>query len=377
MPPLSLYIHIPWCIQKCPYCDFNSHKSPNQLPEQQYIECLLADLENDLPSCAPPPIQSIFLGGGTPSLLSAEAYRQLFEGLTRLSIITDNLEITLEANPGAVEQQRFRDYRALGINRLSLGIQSFNSDHLKKLGRIHDDQQAHQAIESARLAGFDNLNLDLMHGLPGQTIAEGIHDLQIALSYQPEHLSWYQLTIEPNTIYYKQQPILPNEHIIAAIEASGLALLKEQGFNHYEISAFCQPKHESRHNLNYWLFGDYYGIGAGAHGKFTVSQNQIVRSRKYKQPKDYMNKERSFIAERNTLTQNDLIFEFMLNTTRLNQKIELSLFSERTNLSVDILLPHLKHAQSKGLINLEDHSWQVTELGRRYTNNLQALFILD
>lgn len=374
MIPLSLYIHIPWCIRKCPYCDFNSHKSPETLPELSYVQALIADFKADLKRFNPREISSIFIGGGTPSLFSAEAYNILFTELRQIIPFAPNIEITMEANPGSVEQQRFTDYRQLGINRLSLGIQSFNPAHLKALGRIHDEQQAHRAIESARHAGFDNLNLDIMHGLPNQSITQGLEDLRIALSYQPEHFSWYQLTIEPNTVFYKENPPLPSEDDAYFLEEQGLALLSETGFTRYEISAFCKPNKQARHNLNYWLFGDYFGIGAGAHGKLSTTQD-IVRTRKHRQPKDYQNPEKPFLAHSETVTDKELLFEFMLNTTRLEQAIPLELFTERTGLDLAQLLPQLKQAEQKKLITVTETHWQVTPLGRRYTNNLQALFL--
>jgi len=374
MLPLSLYIHIPWCIRKCPYCDFNSHKSPDSLPEKDYVNALLADLATDLNSVPPREIHSIFIGGGTPSLFSAAAYEFLLSQLKTMLLFSPTIEITMEANPGSVEQQRFTEYRQLGINRLSLGIQSFNAQHLKKLGRIHDEQQAHQAIEAARKAGFDNLNLDIMHGLPDQTIEQGINDLETALTYQPEHLSWYQLTIEPNTAFYKENPPLPSEDDAYFLEKQGLDLLKKAGFIRYEISAFAHDNKQAQHNLNYWLFGDYLGIGAGAHGKLTT-ENTVQRTRKHRLPKEYQNPEKPFLAQIETVTGEELIFEFMLNTTRLEQAIPFSLFSQRTGLSSTALMPKLKNAEAKKLICLTDTHWQITPLGRRYTNDLQALFL--
>lgn len=374
MIPLSLYIHIPWCIRKCPYCDFNSHKGPETLPEFNYIQALLDDLKADLCRFEPRIIHSIFIGGGTPSLFSAAAYEQLFLELKRLIPFSPNIEITMEANPGSVEQQRFTEYRQLGINRLSLGIQSFNSAHLKRLGRIHDAHQAHRAIESARKAGFTNLNLDIMHGLPNQSIHEGMEDLRTALSYQPEHFSWYQLTIEPNTVFYKENPPLPSEDDAFFLEQQGLALLEESGMKRYEISAFSQVNKQAQHNLNYWLFGDYLGIGAGAHGKITTLPH-IVRTRKHRQPKDYLNTEKPFLAHLESIEAKEVIFEFMLNTTRLEQAIPLTLFSERTGLDSALLIPKLKLAEQKNLLTLTDNDWQITDFGRRYTNNLQTLFL--
>ena len=376
MLPLSLYIHIPWCIRKCPYCDFNSHKSPDELPETQYIDALIVDLKHDLSIYPGRSIHSIFIGGGTPSLLSAKAYERLFSAIKPLLPFAEDIEITLEANPGTVEQQRFNDYRSLGINRLSLGIQSFNPNHLRALGRIHDDQQAHKAIDAARLAGFDNINIDIMHGLPNQTPEEGLLDLKTALAHQPEHLSWYQLTIEPNTVFYKTQPPLPSEDDAYQLENEGFALLASQSYERYEISAFCRNKKLARHNLNYWLFGDYYGIGAGAHGKLTSSdRSQIHRTRKHRQPNDYLNPNKPFLAAIEQVNTDDLRFEFMLNTTRLEQAIPNQLFEERTGLDFDLLKPGLLIAQNKGLVTLNDTHWQITALGRDFTNDLQGLFL--
>lgn len=374
MPPLSLYIHIPWCLRKCPYCDFNSHKSPEHLPEKDYVQALLADLREDILRFPARELLSIFIGGGTPSLFSAEAYSMLLSELQQLLAFAKDIEITLEANPGSVEQARFTDYRQLGINRLSLGIQSFHPEHLKALGRVHDEKQAHEAIHAARNAGFDNLNLDLMYGLPGQTISQGLQDLRTALGYQPEHLSWYQLTIEPNTLFYKKNPPLPSEKKSYLLEKKGLALLQTAGWTRYEISAFSKPSKSSRHNINYWLFGDYFGIGAGAHGKLTTADG-VYRTCKHRQPKDYQNAEKPFLASLKEVDSEELIFEFMLNASRLEQAIALEWFTQRTGLELDLLLPKLKLALSKNLISLTPTHWQITPLGRRYTNDLQALFL--
>jgi putative oxygen-independent coproporphyrinogen III oxidase len=376
MLPLSLYIHIPWCVRKCPYCDFNSHKSPDELPETRYVQTLLSDLDNDLAMHPPRPITSIFIGGGTPSLFSVDAFEQLFEGLRQRLTFANDLEITLEANPGTVDQNRFEGYRALGINRLSLGIQSFNATHLKKLGRIHDDRQAHTAILAARQAGFDNINIDLMHGLPNQTHEEGLLDLKTALTYAPEHLSWYQLTIEPNTVFYKRPPTLPSEDEASDLEEAGFALLAAEEYTRYEISAFSRAKKQAQHNLNYWLFGDYYGIGAGAHGKWTSPDSGLMyRTRKQRQPTDYLNPDKPFFAEVTSINEQDALLEFMLNATRLQQAIPYSLFTERTQVSRDRLMPGLLAAEKIGLVQTDATHWQVTPRGRRYTNDLQALFL--
>ncbi|CEK09644.1 radical SAM family heme chaperone HemW [Legionella hackeliae] len=375
MIPTSLYIHIPWCVRKCPYCDFNSHKSPDNLPEETYVQALVDDLKADLAFFPVREIHSIFIGGGTPSLFSARAYDTLFNHLSQMVPFAKGLEITLEANPGTVEQQRFNDYRRLGINRLSLGIQSFNPQQLKNLGRIHDHLQAHTAIESARKAGFDNINIDLMHGLPGQSVEQGLEDLRHALTHQPEHLSWYQLTIEPNTVFYKKRPVLPNEDETCELEDRGLEFLAEKGLTRYEISAFCQGNKQARHNLNYWLFGDYYGIGAGAHGKLTATDGEIFRTRKHRQPSEYLDSNKPFLAAKESVEPNSIMFEFMLNATRLQQPIPYSLFNERTGLEFTHLKPLLTLAAEKQLIHLDETFWQITELGRRYTNNLQTLFL--
>lgn len=343
------------------------------------MNALITDLQNELKRfpCIRP-LESIFIGGGTPSLFSANAFDKLLQNVKNCIPFTNNIEITLEANPGTVEQNRFQEYRSLGINRLSLGIQSFHPKHLQALGRIHDGKEAHLAIESARRAGFDNINLDIMHGLPSQTIAEGLQDLKDALSYSPEHLSWYQLTLEPNTVFYKQRPNLPNEDDSFALEEAGFALLQENQLNRYEISAFATQNQEARHNLNYWLFGDYYGIGAGAHGKITISDAeglQIVRTRKNRMPAEYLRKNTPASIENDALSSDDLIFEFMLNATRLEQPIPNRLFSERTGLPFLHLAKGLQAAVTQGFIHQTTNSWQITPFGRRFTNVLQTLFL--
>jgi putative oxygen-independent coproporphyrinogen III oxidase len=378
MIPTSLYIHIPWCIKKCPYCDFNSHKAESIIPEQAYAKALIKDLEQDLATFANKKIVSIFIGGGTPSLFSAKTYEFLFNEIRKICTLADDIEITLEANPGTVEHGLFSDYRAIGINRLSLGIQSFNLKHLQKLGRIHGEVEANNAILSAKKAGFDNLNIDIMHSLPGQSLKEGIDDINTAISYDPAHISWYQLTIEPNTLFYKQRPTLPSEDLSFDIEQHGLEILKANGFMRYEISAFCKNNAKSMHNMNYWLFGDYYGIGAGAHGKLTnLDKNKIYRTNKYRQPKDYLNPQKKFLADNVEVTKEELIFEFMLNTTRLEEQIDKSLFTKTTLLPYTDICLLLEKAANIGLIILSENNWQVTELGRKYTNNLQEIFLAN
>ena len=289
LPPLSLYIHVPWCIRKCPYCDFNSHAATPVLPEDEYIDALLADLTQDLDWVQNRPIQSIFIGGGTPSLLSVRAYEKLFRGLKQHLDFAADIEITLEANPGTFEAEKFSGYFALGINRLSIGIQSFNSTFLHKLGRVHDGEQALRAVQIAKDAGFTSFNLDLMHGLPGQTVDDALADLKQALAFAPPHLSWYQLTIEPNTEFYKRPPVLPIDDALWDIQEAGLELLAQHGYEHYEISAHAKAGFAAKHNINYWQFGDYLGIGAGAHGKITFPESgEIIRSQKTRMPSDYL-----------------------------------------------------------------------------------------
>ncbi|MCV6606305.1 MAG: radical SAM family heme chaperone HemW, partial [Porticoccaceae bacterium] len=294
LPPLSLYIHIPWCVRKCPYCDFNSHTAGGELPEADYVAALLADLKNDLSYVQGRRIHSIFFGGGTPSLFSPRAIQQILDGVAREIGFDSNIEITLEANPGTFEQQKFADFRAAGVNRLSIGIQSFDDLHLQQLGRIHSAREAHSVASMARAAGFDNFNLDLMHGLPGQSLDDALNDLRRAIAIEPNHLSWYQLTIEPNTAFYRQPPKLPEDSVLEAVFDHGQQLLADSGFEQYEVSAYARDGQASSHNLNYWQFGDYLGIGAGAHGKVTLAQKQqVIRSRKTRAPKDYLQRTRS------------------------------------------------------------------------------------
>jgi oxygen-independent coproporphyrinogen-3 oxidase len=377
LPPLSLYIHVPWCIRKCPYCDFNSHKADDTLPEKEYIQALIADLDQDLPWVQGREIKSIFFGGGTPSLLSAEAYEQLFHELTKRLRFADDIEITLEANPGTFEAKKFSDYRKLGINRLSIGIQSFQPQHLQKLGRVHDGDQALAAINKAKKAGFDNFNLDLMHGLPGQTLEQAMSDLNTALSFQPNHLSWYQLTIEPNTEFYKRPPVLPEDDTLWDIQESGFALLADHGFEHYEISAFCRPGKASQHNLNYWQFGDYLGIGAGAHGKITLADaHTILRTNKTRLPKDYLNPDKSFLAGKQTIDPEDIGLECLMNGLRLRQGIAVEQFETHTGLTLDAVSGPLQTGQRLGLLKI-DKRISTTEKGQQYLNDVLALFLTD
>ncbi|MEY8262974.1 MAG: radical SAM family heme chaperone HemW, partial [Bermanella sp.] len=314
LPPLALYIHVPWCVRKCPYCDFNSHQAPASLPEQDYVQALLDDLRGDAHWVQGRKIESIFIGGGTPSMLSVQAYEDLFSGLKQQLDFAADIEITLEANPGTFEAEKFAGYRKLGINRLSIGIQSFQDPQLKKLGRIHSAQQATAAVQMAIDAGFDNFNLDLMHGLPGQDLALALSDLRQAIALKPSHISWYQLTIEPNTEYFKYPPKLPQDETLWDIQEAGQALLAEHGFQQYEISAYAQEQRQARHNINYWQFGDYLGIGAGAHGKITLpNDNKIVRSNKTRLPKDYLNRAKIHSVNVSDIEMTDRHLEFFMN----------------------------------------------------------------
>ena len=376
LPPLSLYIHIPWCVRKCPYCDFNSHKADGELPESAYIACLIEDLENDLELAQGRPLQSIFFGGGTPSLFSGQSIGSILEQVEQRLPFANDIEITLEANPGTVEQQKFHDFKAAGINRLSIGVQSFHQNHLQQLGRIHSTDEAIHAASAAHKAGIDNFNLDLMHGLPHQTTKEALDDLKQALQLQPTHLSWYQLTIENNTEFYNSQPELPDEDTLADIQAAGEELLADNGFSQYEVSAYSREGRQSLHNLNYWQFGDYLGIGAGAHGKITNPQQQsITRNRKTRLPRDYMNPQKTFCAESSVINREDLPFEFMMNALRLNAGFSLGDFETRTGLSKKVIQANLSSLIEKKLLTETNALVRPTPVGRRYLNSVLETFI--
>ena len=378
LPPLSLYVHLPWCVAKCPYCDFNSHALPEVLPEQAYVDALLADLELELPRIWGRTVHTVFFGGGTPSLFSAVSIERILNGVAALVKLAPNAEITLEANPGTVEHDRFEAYRAAGVNRISLGIQSFNNQHLQALGRVHDGDQARVAIEAVRQAGFDNFNLDLMWALPGQTVEQAIQDVEQALAFEPPHVSHYQLTIEPNTLFAARPPKLPDEDAVWEMQDRTAERLVAAGLDAYEISAWSLPGRMCQHNLNYWRFGDYIGIGAGASGKITLPAEQaILRTRRKKIPKSWLNAmtDRSFIAEQRTIPESDLPLEYMLNRSRLAEPIPLQEFSERTGLAADALTPALDQAEQKGLIEINRQTIYRTELGARYLNDFQALFL--
>jgi putative oxygen-independent coproporphyrinogen III oxidase len=396
LPPLSLYIHVPWCVRKCPYCDFNSHKAEKHIPETEYVQALLDDLEADLAYVQGREIQTIFIGGGTPSLLSVEAYKNLLAGLQEKVTFVKDIEITMEANPGTFEAVKFAGYRKLGINRLSIGVQSFADHQLKHLGRIHDGQQAVAAIKMAKEAGFDNFNIDLMHGLPDQSEAQALADIQQAIDLGPTHMSWYQLTIEPNTEFFKRPPILPEDETLWDIQEAGQALLAEHGFVQYEVSAYAQKDKQATHNLNYWQFGDYLGIGAGAHGKVTdlVSQPEsltaspVFRTWKTRAPKDFLNaattdakqKGKSFLAGKESIQNEDLGLEFLMNALRLQQGFDLNLFEQRTGYRLTTIAAGIDTAIEKGLLEkhlLEDGSEQIktSAKGSLFLNEILGLFM--
>jgi putative oxygen-independent coproporphyrinogen III oxidase len=375
LPPLSLYIHFPWCVKKCPYCDFNSHEVKNQFDENAYLSAVRADLEAALPMIWGRKIYTIFIGGGTPSLMSAAGLDRLLSDVRTLLPIDSAAEITMEANPGTFEAEKFKQYSRSGVNRLSIGIQSFNSAHLSALGRIHNGDEAQRAIAIAQ-DNFENFNLDLMFALPSQTLTESISDLDIALRFKPNHLSLYHLTLEPNTYFAKFPPAIPDDDLSAEMQEQIQARMAEAGYDHYEVSAFARPSKASRHNLNYWNFGDYLGIGAGAHSKLSFP-HRIIRQVRHKQPKMYMEAAAlgNPIQDSHEIPKDELAFEFMLNALRLNQGFDTALFFERTGLLINSIESALNLAEGRGLL-LRDHlKIQPTELGRRFLNDLQQLFL--
>ena len=372
LPPLTLYVHIPWCVRKCPYCDFNSHAAADPLPEAAYVTALCADLERERQWVQGRRLGSVFFGGGTPSLFSALAIGTILEAAERSVGFAEGIEITLEANPGTAEAARFRDYRAAGVNRLSIGVQSFSDRALAALGRIHGGVQAMQAVELARRAGFERLNLDLMHGLPGQTESGAMADLEQALALDPGHISWYQLTIEPNTQFHRYPPSLPDEPILDAIGSRGAQLLAAHGYLQYEVSAYARPGHASAHNRNYWEFGDYLGIGAGAHGKLTEpSSRRILRSRKARQPRQYLAAADPCIASA-PVSSADLPLEFLMNALRLNAGVPASYFSERTGLPLDTLQAPWDDLVRRGLLEPLGTRLATTQRGHRFLDTVLA-----
>lgn len=372
--PLSLYIHIPWCLKKCPYCDFNSYASKEILPEKRYIETLLKEVEQDLPFAMERPIISIFFGGGTPSLFSPNAFESILDALSKKMCFANNIEITMEANPGALEHKNFNEYAKAGINRISLGAQSFQTDKLKQLGRVHNEQDIYNAIESIHRSTIQKFNIDIMFGLPNQSLSDALSDLKIALESGASHLSWYHLTLEPNTYFHKYPPTLPKDSLIHQIQKMGVELIQAQGLKQYEISAFAKPGFECIHNLNYWQFGDYLGIGAGAHGKISDDQTKtIFRYAKTRLPNAYFSNFKPLSKKMISIQQRP--FEFMLNALRLCEDIPKTLFEERTFLPFSSLNPYLKIAKEKNwIIEREDH-FTLTKLGKTFSNDVMALFL--
>lgn len=393
LPPLSLYVHVPWCVKKCPYCDFNSHTT-HEIPEQAYLEQLKKDLLADLVLVQGRALKSIFFGGGTPSLMSPEFFHSFLDFVRQHIEINANTEITLEANPGTTEASKFVGYRQAGINRLSLGVQSFQTEQLEKLGRIHSGDDALRAVEQAKQAGFDNFNLDLMHGLPGQTLDTALADLKQALALNPPHLSWYQLTIEQNTEFFRQPPVLPEDESLWDIQLAGADLLKTYQRYQYEVSAFALAGREAQHNLNYWRFGDYLGIGAGAHGKISyygslnkseqsltessLTELSVMRYRKTRMPKDYLaanynlQPHASLRIGEELITAEDLPFEFLMNVLRLSKGVEERLFKERTGLDISALEPNLSSLRKQGL--LKENGLCPTDKGHLFLNDVLARF---
>ncbi len=389
LPPLSLYIHIPWCVKKCPYCDFNSHEAKGGAAplkgaggiaaglEQQYIAALTRDLEMALPQIWGRKVYTVFFGGGTPSLLSGAGVEEILRQVRMLLPLAGDAEITLEANPGTVEADKFAAFRDAGVNRLSMGIQSFNDAHLKALGRIHSADEARAAIEIAQ-RHFDNINLDLMYGLPDQSLDQSLQDVLTALEYKPQHLSAYHLTLEPNTLFYRNPPSLPGDDASADMQQGIEALLAANGYRHYETSAFAQPDRRSRHNLNYWKFGDYLGIGAGAHSKISFP-DKIIRQARYKQPQAYMQQVAlgAPIQTENDVSRDELPFEFMMNALRLNEGFDSVLFNERTSLSLVAIQRELLMAEKLGLLQRDITRIAPTQQGQRFLNDLLELFLAD
>ena len=377
--PLSLYIHIPWCVQKCPYCDFNSHALKHDIPEQDYINALIKDLDDDIArfKLQNRQLHTIFIGGGTPSLFSANGIGEILSQVkARFNIDEDHFEVTLEANPGTVEADKFVGFAKAGVTRLSIGVQSFESDKLIKLGRIHDSDQAQKAARLAKTAGIKSFNLDLMHGLPEQNLENALDDLKTAIALEPDHISWYQLTIEPNTAFYSKPPELPQDETLWSIQEQGVELLEAAGYHQYEISAYAKDGKKCQHNLNYWRFGDYLGIGCGAHGKVTdIASGKLIRTVKIKHPKGYLTPGRAALDQLVEVEQDDLTFEFLMNQLRLKEAFSTTHFSQCTGLDKNELEIQLTLAKTKGLMANQDQLWQVTEKGHRYLNELLSQFL--
>ncbi|MFP3351970.1 radical SAM family heme chaperone HemW [Pseudoalteromonas sp. SIMBA_153] len=376
LPPLSLYVHVPWCVQKCPYCDFNSHGQKGDIPEAEYVQHLIDDLKADLHLVQGRKIHSIFIGGGTPSLLTGAAYTRLLNEIDDLIGLSDNCEITLEANPGTVETGRFKDYVKAGINRISIGVQSMQNDKLKALGRIHGADEACYAAQQASEAGLNSFNLDLMHGLPGQSLDDALSDLKQIIALNPPHISWYQLTIEPNTQFASKPPTLPQDETLWDIQEQGQALLAQAGYQQYEISGYAKPGFQCQHNLNYWRFGDYLGIGCGAHGKVTDAKTGVItRTEKVKHPRGYMDIIKPYLYKSWQVEQDDLAFEFFMNRFRLTEPCPIEDYSALTNQPLQSQQAALNKAINTGLLIEKDGHWQVSLKGHRFLNDLLELFV--
>jgi len=375
LPPLALYVHIPWCVKKCPYCDFNSHQARETIPEKAYVDALVSDLEQSLPEVWGRRVTSVFFGGGTPSLFSAASIEALISAFRARLALSPDCEITLEANPGTFEAEKFRSYRQAGVTRLSIGVQSFDAKHLRSLGRIHDDLEARRAIAIAR-EHFDNVNLDLMYALPGQSPAEARSEAQEAIAAGVAHLSFYHLTIEPNTHFHRHPPALPDEDASAAMQDAIGAALEQGGYVHYETSAWAKPGRECRHNLNYWRFGDYLGIGAGAHSKLSFA-DRVTRSARWKQPKEYLERvaQGRPAQESHEVGRDDLVFEFMMNALRLIDGFPPGLLAERTGLQIALAEKPLREAEARGLLVRDRERIAPSALGQRFLNDLLQLFL--
>jgi oxygen-independent coproporphyrinogen-3 oxidase len=378
-PPLSLYVHMPWCVRKCPYCDFNSHVAPERLPQDEYIAALLDDLDQDIALAAGRSISSIFFGGGTPSLFSPESIDAFLSGVRSRIAFDADIEVTLEANPGTIEHGRFAGYKGAGITRVSLGAQTFDEARLRALGRIHTAGDIHRAVEELKTAGLTNFNIDLMYALPNQSIDAALADVREAISLEPTHISHYQLTLEPGTVFYHRPPILPDPDASWDMQVACQVVLAEHGFAQYEVSAYARESRRCRHNVNYWLYGDYIGIGAGAHGKLTDPAGaQVVRTVRHRQPREFLRQSgASRLSERRTVSSTDLPLEFMLNALRLTDGFRLREFEDRTGLHRDAIAGALNDAHAKGLMVESSGHWRPTELGWRFLNDVQALFLPD
>ncbi|WP_192459150.1 radical SAM family heme chaperone HemW [Musicola keenii] len=375
LPPLSLYIHIPWCVQKCPYCDFNSHALKGNVPHDEYVSHLLADLDADLPLTGHRPLHSIFIGGGTPSLLSAEAMQRLLDGVRARLPLEDDAEITMEANPGTVEADRFNGYQQAGINRISIGVQSFSAEKLTRLGRIHGPKEAKRAAQLAAGLGLGSVNLDLMHGLPEQSLAEALDDLRQAIELNPPHLSWYQLTIEPNTLFGSRPPRLPDDDALWDIFEQGHQLLSTAGYQQYETSAYAKPGYRCRHNLNYWRFGDYLGIGCGAHGKLSFADGRILRTVKTRHPRGYM--QGNYLHQSNEVAMADRPFEYFMNRFRLLEAAPRNDFTMLTGLPESAVRRQIDDALRQGYLTESADHWQITQHGKLFLNSLLELFLTE